>query len=40
VSKLKRVAIGPVRDANLPPGAYRRLLAAEVDALKRLGQTR
>ncbi len=35
VSKLKRVAIGPIRDATLPPGAYRRLSAAEVDALKK-----
>jgi 23S rRNA pseudouridine2605 synthase len=38
VSKLKRVAIGPVRDAKLPPGAYRRLSPAEVAALQRLGQ--
>jgi len=37
VSKLKRVAIGPVRDAKLPPGAYRRLSDAEVSALQRLG---
>ena len=36
VSKLKRVAIGPIRDANLPPGAYRPLAPAEVQALKRL----
>ncbi len=40
VSKLKRVAIGPVRDTQLPPGAYRRLSAAEVAALKRLGESR
>ena len=38
VSKLKRVAIGPVRDAKLPPGAYRRLSDAEVSALRRLGE--
>lgn len=36
VSKLKRVAIGPVRDSRLSPGAYRRLSAAEVAALQRL----
>ncbi len=35
VSKLKRVAIGPVRDPDLPAGAHRRLSAAEVAALKR-----
>jgi 23S rRNA pseudouridine2605 synthase len=40
VSKLKRVAIGPVRDPDLPPGAYRRLAPAEVEALKRLGKPR
>ena len=40
VSKLKRVAIGPIRDPDLPAGAYRRLAAAEVDALKRLGKAR
>ena len=28
VSKLKRVAIGPIRDDDLPPGAYRKLSAA------------
>ncbi len=38
VSKLKRVAIGPVRDTKLPPGAYRRLSSSEVAALQRLGQ--
>ncbi len=36
VSKLKRVAIGPIRDARLTPGAYRRLAASEVAALYRL----
>jgi 16S rRNA U516 pseudouridylate synthase RsuA-like enzyme len=40
VSKLKRVAIGPVRDPGLPPGAYRRLSAEEVEALKCLGKAR
>lgn len=40
VSKLKRVAIGPVRDPHLPAGAYRRLSADEVEALKRLGKPR
>ena len=35
VSKLKRVAIGPIRDAALPVGATRRLSRAEVEALKR-----
>lgn len=40
VSKLKRVAIGPVRDPDLPPGAYRRLSASEVAALQRLGARR
>jgi 23S rRNA pseudouridine2605 synthase len=34
VSKLKRVAIGPIRDPALPVGATRRLSAAEVAALK------
>ncbi len=36
VSKLKRVAIGPIRDARLTPGAFRRLAEAEVAALYRL----
>lgn len=40
VSKLKRVAIGPVRDPDLPPGAYRRLAPEEVDALRRLEKPR
>jgi len=40
VSKLKRVAIGPVRDAGLTPGAYRRLSPLEVESLKRLGKPR
>lgn len=33
VSKLRRVAIGPVRDPKLPPGAYRDLAPDEVRAL-------
>ncbi len=36
VSKLKRVAIGPIRDARLTPGAFRRLAEVEVAALYRL----
>jgi len=40
VSKLRRVAIGPVRDETLAPGASRLLSAAEVAALKRLGKAR
>jgi len=36
VSKLKRVAIGPVRDPDLPPGAHRALTPREVAALRRL----
>ncbi len=36
VSKLKRTAIGPIRDARLTPGAFRRLADAEVAALDRL----
>jgi 23S rRNA pseudouridine2605 synthase len=38
VSKLKRVAIGPIRDDALTPGAYRRLAEAEVAALRRLSK--
>lgn len=34
VSKLKRVAIGPIRDDGLPVGAHRRLSAEEVRALR------
>ncbi len=40
VSKLRRVAIGPIRDPDLPPGAYRRLAREEVEALKRLDRPR
>ncbi len=38
VSKLRRVAIGPIRDPRLTPGAYRRLSTEEVAALRRLGK--
>jgi 16S rRNA U516 pseudouridylate synthase RsuA-like enzyme len=38
VSKLRRVAIGPIRDPQLTPGAYRRLSTEEVAALRRLGK--
>jgi len=38
VSKLKRVAIGPVRDEKLRPGDSRPLSQDEVAALKRLGK--
>jgi pseudouridine synthase len=34
VSKLKRVAIGPIRDKTLPSGAARTLAASEVQALR------
>jgi 23S rRNA pseudouridine2605 synthase len=40
VSKLRRVAIGPVRDPRLRPGAFRPLSPAEVAALRRLGESR
>jgi len=39
VSKLKRVAIGPIRDAELAAGAWRPLLRIEVERLQRLGRT-
>lgn len=35
VSKLRRVAIGPIRDQRLPPGASRLLTPEEVGILKR-----
>jgi 23S rRNA pseudouridine2605 synthase len=35
VSKLKRTAIGPIRDDRLPTGACRKLTAAEIEALRR-----
>jgi pseudouridine synthase len=34
VTHLKRVAIGPIRDARLKPGRWRELSAAEIAALK------
>jgi 23S rRNA pseudouridine2605 synthase len=34
VTHLKRVAIGPIRDAKLPPGRWRDLNAAEVERLR------
>ncbi len=34
VSKLRRVAIGPVRDGALPVGGFRDLTSGEVDALR------
>lgn len=34
VSKLKRVAIGPIRDEKLAPGAYRKLTDAEIARLR------
>lgn len=34
VSKLRRVAIGPIRDAKIPPGGFRDLTPAEVEALR------
>ncbi len=36
VSKLKRVAIGPIRDERLPTGACRMLLPEEVEALRKV----
>ncbi len=38
VQRLRRVAIGPLRDASLPPGALRELTEEEVEALR--GSTR
>ncbi len=38
VSKLKRVAIGPIRDAELPSGAWRPLSRGEVERLRNLGK--
>jgi 23S rRNA pseudouridine2605 synthase len=35
VLRLVRIAVGPVRLGNLPPGRYRRLTRREVDALRR-----
>jgi pseudouridine synthase len=39
VVKLRRVAIGPIRDARLRPGDFRELSADEVTALKRHADT-
>ncbi|MBP7677524.1 MAG: hypothetical protein KBB14_14505, partial [Thermoanaerobaculia bacterium] len=36
VSKLRRVAIGPLRDAKIPVGGFRDLSPAEVAALRAL----
>jgi 16S rRNA pseudouridine516 synthase len=38
VSKLKRVAIGPIRDTALPAGAWRPLSRGEVERLQKLGK--
>jgi pseudouridine synthase len=40
VSKLKRVAIGPIRDDRLPTGAWRPLSAGEVERLRASGRRR
>ena len=39
VLKLHRVAIGPLRDPALPPGAYRELAEVEVEQLRKAGRT-
>src|SRR5262245_3555944 len=39
VLKLHRVAIGPLRDAELPPGAFRELREEEVEQLRKAGRT-
>ena len=39
VSKLRRVAIGPLRDPNLALGAWRELTEEEVEGLRRAGKT-
>jgi len=39
VLKLHRVAIGPLRDAKLPSGAYRELDEGEVEQLRKAGRT-
>ena len=36
VQKLRRVAIGPLRDPHLPPGAMRELTEREVETLRRI----
>jgi pseudouridine synthase len=40
VSKLKRIAIGPIRDDRLPPGAWRPLSQGEVERLRGIGRAR
>jgi pseudouridine synthase len=40
VSKLKRVAIGPIRDERLAPGAWRPLSRKEVERLRGIGRAR
>ena len=40
VSKLARVAIGPIRDEKLLPGAHRKLTGAEIRALRESVRTR
>lgn len=40
VSKLKRVAIGPIRDDRLPTGAWRSLSRVEVERLRGIGRDR
>ncbi len=39
VQRLKRTAIGPIRDRELPPGAFRDLEPGEVEALRRAVRT-
>jgi 23S rRNA pseudouridine2605 synthase len=39
VLKLHRVAIGPLRDPELPPGAYRELREDEIELLRKAGRT-
>ena len=38
VLELLRIGVGPVRLGKLPPGGYRRLTRAEVEALRRVAQ--
>jgi 23S rRNA pseudouridine2605 synthase len=39
VLKLHRVAIGPLRDRHLPPGAWRELSEGEIEQLRKAGKT-
>ena len=39
VLKLHRVAIGPLRDPDLPPGAFRELREDEIEQLRKAGKT-